>query len=221
MTDPNLTHIVVVLDRSGSMASIDSDATGGFNAFVEQQKKASGEAKLTLVRFDTEYEVTYRNMSIRDVPELRTVEPRGGTALRDAMARAIGEKGAELAALPEHQRPGKVVFVIITDGLENASREYSADQVKSKVEHQQQKYNWQFTYLGANQDAVLVGRSLGISADTSASFAAGNVRFAFCAASNMVASYRSAAGGSCLRGYDADIRAQLVDDPAKPQVTTA
>lgn len=209
MTDPNLTHITVVLDRSGSMSVIDTDATGGFNAFVEQQRKAPGEARLTLVRFDSDYEVTYSDKPIKDVPELKTVDPRGMTALHDAVGRAIDDLGRSLAATPEEKRPGKIVFVIITDGMENASHKYSAEKVKEMVQHQQSKYNWAFTYLGANQDAVLAGSSMGISQQTSATFSGGNVRFAFMAASSLVSSYRSAAGGSSLGSYSDEDRAAL------------
>lgn len=220
MTDPNLTSITVILDRSGSMELIDKDTAGGFNAFVEEQKKAAGEATMTLIRFDNQYQADYVDKPIKDVPKLHSVEPRGMTAMYDAIGKGIHELGEKLAKLPEEKRPGRVVFVIITDGQENASREFNLAQIKGLVERQTKQYNWQFTFLGAGQDAVLTGTSMAISAGNSATFTGGNVRCAFMAASHSIGSYRSAAAGSSLGSYTADQRAALVDDPAKPQAVT-
>lgn len=209
MTNPNLTHITVVLDRSGSMQSIDKDAVGGFNAFVDDQKTQPGEATMTLIRFDDSYEVDYVDKPVKDVPHLTTVGPRGGTAMNDAIGRSIAQLGASLQKLPEDKRPGRVIFVIITDGDENSSKEYTRQQVKQMVEHQTQKYNWQFTFLAANQDGVLAGQGIGVSAGLSATFAGNNAPIAFMAASSLVRSYR--AGGSELTSYSADARSAMVD----------
>jgi hypothetical protein len=215
MTDPNLTHITVILDRSGSMAAIDSDTVGGFNTFVEEQQKAPGEATMTLIRFDNDCKADYTDKPIKDVPKLRSVEPRGMTAMLDAIGKSINELGEKLAKLPEEKRPSRVIVVIITDGEENASKEFNHVQIKEMVEHQHKKYAWQFSYLGANQDAVLAARNMGISAANSSSFVGANVRCAFAAASHVVGSYRSlsadaVAGGAQMQGYSATDRENMV-----------
>lgn len=118
----NLTDITVVIDRSGSMASCRADAQGGLNTFIKTQASEPGEALLTLVQFDNQYEIVHRGVPIKDVPKFALV-PRGGTALFDALGRAINDTGARLAAMQEADRPGLVMFAIVTDGDENSSRE--------------------------------------------------------------------------------------------------
>lgn len=169
----NLTEMVFVLDRSGSMRSLTADTIGGFNELIEKQKKIEGDAYVTTVLFDHEYEMLHDHVSLKDVAPLTDREyfARGSTALLDAVGRTINAVGARLAATPEEERPAHVVFVITTDGMENASREYTAKQVREMVEHQQQKYSWQFVFLGANMDAVSEAGKLGISAKYAANFA--------------------------------------------------
>ncbi len=157
-----LTDITVVLDRSGSMHSCQSDAEGGLNRFIDDQKKQPGEANFTLVQFDTEYEFVHRGIPIKSVPHCSLV-PRGNTALLDAVGRAIVETGERLAKLPEADRPGLVVFVVITDGEENSSKEFSLTRIKEMIQHQQDVYKWQFIYLGANQDAFAEAGAMGIA----------------------------------------------------------
>ncbi|MCA9271003.1 MAG: VWA domain-containing protein, partial [Planctomycetales bacterium] len=159
----DLTDITLVVDRSGSMASIREDAEGGVNDFIRRQAAEPGEAWLTLVQFDTEYEFVHRGVRVQDAAPY-VLQPRGMTALLDAMGRAVVETGQRLARLPECDRPGLVVFVVMTDGLENSSREFSGPQVKEMIEHQQKVYNWQFTFLGANQDAFAEADAVGIAA---------------------------------------------------------
>ena len=130
---------------------------GGFAAFVREQQSVPGRCRLSLAQFDDTYERVYAAVDIRDVPPL-DLQPRGSTALHDAMVRLIGEAGAELAALPEEQRPGTVLVAVLTDGHENSSREATGAMVKALVERQQSQWGWQFTYLGANQDAVLTAQ---------------------------------------------------------------
>ena len=168
----NLTEMVFVLDRSGSMSGLAADTIGGFNELIEKQKKIEGDAYVTTVLFDHEYEVLYDHVALGEVAPLTDKEyfARGSTALLDAVGRTIDSVGARLAAAPEEERPEHVVFVITTDGMENASREYTAKQVREMVEHQQQKYSWQFVFLGANMDAVSEARDLGISAKYAADF---------------------------------------------------
>lgn len=168
----NLTEMVFVLDRSGSMSGLAADTVGGFNELIEKQKKIEGDAYVTTVLFDHEYEVLHDHVALGEVAPLTDKEyfARGSTALLDAVGRTINAVGARLAATPEEERPEHVVFVITTDGMENASREYTAKQVREMVEHQQQKYSWQFVFLGANMDAVSEARNLGISAKYAADF---------------------------------------------------
>lgn len=168
----NLTEMVFVLDRSGSMSGLAADTIGGFNELIEKQKKIEGDAYVTTVLFDHEYEVLHDHVALGEVAPLTDKEyfARGSTALLDAVGRTIDSVGARLAAAPEEERPEHVVFVITTDGMENASREYTAKQVREMVEHQQQKYSWQFVFLGANMDAVSEARNLGISAKYAADF---------------------------------------------------
>ena len=147
----DLTDITLVVDRSGSMEQVREDAEGGVNSFIEQQVKEPGEALLTLVQFDTEYEFVHKGVPITEVPRYQLV-PRGMTALLDAVGRAINETGERLAKMDDRDRPGLVVFVVMTDGLENSSKEFSKSDVKAMIERQQDKYNWHFTFLGANQD---------------------------------------------------------------------
>jgi hypothetical protein len=173
----NLTDITVIIDKSGSMSPIRHDTIGGFNRFLEDQKKQPGEAKLTLVQFDDQYEVHLNAVDLKYVSPLtpETYMPRGSTALLDAMGKTIDRAGRRLAAIPENERPGQVLFVIITDGQENASREFKGPNGKKaifeKVTHQQEKYNWTFLFLGANQDAIQVGADYGFLANNSLTYA--------------------------------------------------
>lgn len=160
MANKDLTEIVLVVDRSGSMYSCRDEAQGGINAFIDDQKKLKGKANFTLVQFDSEYEFVHEGVDIQDVPSF-TLYPRNSTALLDAVGRAISETGERLASMDEKDRPGLVVFVITTDGEENSSHEYNATQIKEMVTEQQDKYNWQFTFLGAGIDAFGVGGDMG------------------------------------------------------------
>jgi hypothetical protein len=181
----------VVLDRSGSMSAIQSDAEGGLNEFVKQQKKHPGDCTFSLVQFDTEYEFVYRAVPIKEVRHIPLV-PRGSTALLDAVGRAIVETGERLKALAGAQRPGLVVFVILTDGQENSSREFSKAKVKEMIEHQTAAYKWQFTFLGANQDAFAEAGGLGISTLGAANYSPAHAAAAFDAAHSNVARMRTA-----------------------------
>jgi hypothetical protein len=171
MTDPDLTAIAVVLDRSGSMNAIRSDAEGGVNQFVEDQRNEPGRATLTLAQFDDVYELLLLNEPLERVRPI-TLQPRGRTALLDAMGRTIVRLGEALAALPEDERPGKVLFVTVTDGLENASQEWTREKVFEAVTEQRDKWKWEFVFLAANQDAIATGAQLGISRDAALTFAA-------------------------------------------------
>lgn len=160
----DFTHISILLDRSGSMMSIQTDVIGGFNTFLREQKSQPGEVTVTLVRFDNEYEIAYEMTPLAGVKELSnfTFIPRGSTALNDSLARLIHETGEKLAGMHESDRPDRVLFLILTDGEENASIEYSKDAVRKLIEHQEFVYKWQFVYIGANQDSFAESADRGI-----------------------------------------------------------
>jgi uncharacterized protein YegL len=166
----NLTDITLVVDRSGSMAHVKEDAEGGVNTFISEQGKEPGEALLTLVQFDTEYEFLHKGMPIQQVPQYELI-PRGMTALLDAVGKAINETGERLAKIDEGDRPGLVIFVVMTDGQENSSKEFTKAQLKKMIEKQQNEFNWHFTFLGANQDAFTEAGGMGIHKDGVANYA--------------------------------------------------
>lgn len=158
-------EIACVIDRSGSMSGRVDDVIGGFNTFLEEQKKLPGRALLTLVQFDDQYELHCSGAPIRSVAPLTTSTyvPRGSTALNDAVGRTINNLGARLAAMREDARPGRVIVVIITDGQENASKEFTRrEQIREMIEHQRSKYSWEFVFLGAGVDAFEEARTFGI-----------------------------------------------------------
>jgi uncharacterized protein YegL len=188
---PDLTDITLVIDRSGSMGSIRSDAEGGINAFITGQRQTPGEVLVSLLQFDMEYEFLCRGVKLNEVRPYR-LECRGGTALLDALGRAIHETGDRLAKLPESQRPGLVVIVVMTDGQENSSREYTKAQIKKMIEHQQSVYNWQFTFLGANQDSFGEAGSIGIAPSGTADFSPDQVGSAWSATLAKVGRMRQA-----------------------------
>ena len=162
----NYTHIVMLIDRSGSMQSIKADMEGALKAFLDDQKKLNGECTLTVAQFDDELEFLFNLKPLSEIEEIK-IEPRSMTALLDSMCRLIDKAGAELATLDEENRPDRVLFITITDGGENASREFTNAQLSEKIKHQEENYKWNFTYLGANQDSFSVSQGLGISASYS------------------------------------------------------
>jgi uncharacterized protein YegL len=168
-----LTEIIFLLDRSGSMAGLESDTVGGFNAFVKKQCELEGETILTTVLFDDEYEILWNGVDARHA-KLTEDEyfVRGTTALLDAVGKSILDVGYRLSKTSEERRPGKVIFVITTDGMENASSEFTYDKVKQLIRHQQEKYSWEFIFMGANIDAAKEADSLGIHAENSFNFEA-------------------------------------------------
>jgi hypothetical protein len=160
-------HLTVVLDRSGSMQAMRDDAIGGFNAFVERQRAEPGEATLTLAQFDHEYEVVLRGVPLRDVPELTAAsfQPRGQTALYDAIGRAIDDTLLDVSRVPEAQRPD-VIVAILTDGEENASVELSHPALKRRIEAQS-AMGWEFVFLAANVDVARASARMGFRPDKS------------------------------------------------------
>lgn len=172
--DNNYTDISIILDRSGSMGSIKKSTIDGFNGLLSEQKNLEGDACLTLIQFDNEYQMDYNATPIKEVLSLndKTYQPRGATALHDAIGKTIKTAGRRFSAMAENDRPAKVLFVIITDGYENASSNYNAKEINDLITHQTEKYNWTFVFMGANQDAILAARDLGVESKQSLTFAA-------------------------------------------------
>lgn len=170
----NHTDITIVLDRSGSMAQVANDTIGGFNRFLEDQQAAPGTADLSLHQFNTEFETLVDGKDVKSAPKLtsKTFVPLGSTALLDAIGRAIIGTGARLESRPDDQRAEKVVFVILTDGLENASHRFRREKINEMISHQREKYGWEFVFLGANQDAISVGESIGVAVGASMTYVA-------------------------------------------------
>ena len=160
----NLTELVFILDKSGSMAGLEGDTIGGFNSMVERQKKEPGEALLSAVLFSNDSTVIYDRVDIKKVEPMTDAQYRVGgcTALLDAIGGAVHHIGNVHKYAREEDVPGKTIFVITTDGMENASRRYGVGEVKKMVERQQEKYGWEFLFLGANMDAISQAGDFGI-----------------------------------------------------------
>ena len=162
----NLTELVFILDRSGSMSGLESDTIGGFNSMLAKQQAEPGECRITTVLFDHEYEVLHDRIDIKAVSQITNSEyyVRGNTALLDAIGRTINKIGSVQKNTADDYRAEKVLFVITTDGMENASREFDYGKIKSMVEHQKTKYGWEFIFLGANTASIEVADRFGIAA---------------------------------------------------------
>lgn len=168
----NLTELVFILDRSGSMSGLEADTIGGFNSLIEKQKQEDGEAYVSVVLFDDRTDVIYDRVDIRKVEPMNDSQyyVRGCTALLDAVGGAIHHIGNVHKYAREEDVPEKTLFIITTDGMENASRRYDSDKVKKMIERQKEKYGWEFLFLGANIDAVETARHFGISEDRAVNY---------------------------------------------------
>lgn len=190
------------------MASVAPDTIGGFNTFLDDQKKAPGTASISLHQFDDEYETVLGGVDIQKANPLTTATfvPRGNTALMDAIGRSIVDTGARIDGKPDAEKPEKVVFVIITDGQENASKEYNQAKVHEMISHQRDKYSWEFVFLGANQDAIKAATNIGVRAGTSMTYAGNSagVAAACVAVSSNLRSFRS--GDSTTMDFDDEQR---------------
>lgn len=239
MPDPNYTHINVVLDRSGSMGLVRDDTIGGFNTFLAGQQALPGKATFTLLQFDDVLEHVQKFVPLNEARPLtkETYIPRNMTALLDAVGTEIEATGQTLKALAEPQRPGKVLFVILTDGQENASKivddtaapvpnasfagfpqmhmqpqrllKYRLEKLSALIQHQRDTYKWEFIFIGANQDAIATASAMHISTGNTMSYAANSMgtRGAFASAGKMSHKFRST---STVAGSAA--AANLVDD---------
>lgn len=187
-------EIIVILDRSGSMNTIKDDAIGGFNQFIESQKKIEGEATVTLVQFDDQYEMVYENVPLEKVVPLNrdTFIPRGSTALYDAIGKTIGNINRRNFCSACHADT-KRIMVILTDGQENASREYRQHTINEMINHQRSEHKWEFIFLAANQDAFAAGAAIGIHWGDTHQFVADAVgtRNAYVSMDTSVSSYRA------------------------------
>lgn len=199
--NPNLTEIVFILDRSGSMAPLKQSTIDGYNKFLKEQKQQPGDALITTVLFNQSYRLIHNRTPIQQVSDLTTEDyiPAGMTALYDTVGFMIDSIGEKLAQEAEANRPGAVIFVIITDGEENASREYSGSTVKEMIEHQQSVYSWNFIFLGAGIDAYRMSSAIGISSQNTASYAASldGMNNIYTSMSNAVCSVRSNGSIDC------------------------
>ena len=168
----NLTEIVFILDRSGSMAGLESDTIGGFNAMIQKQKGEDGEAYVSTVLFDNHTEVIHDRVDIQQLQPMTRKDyyVRGCTALLDAVGKSIRHIGNVHKYAREEDRPEKTIFVITTDGMENASREYTYERVRKMIEHEKEKYGWEFLFLGANIDATKEAARFGIREDRAANY---------------------------------------------------
>jgi uncharacterized protein YegL len=191
----NLTEILVVIDKSGSMSHLRGDTIKGFNKFLHEQQEAPGEANMTIVLFDTKTKVLVNGKDIKDVRDLtdESYFPDGGTALYDAVGMSMAKVGERLAKLPEEKRPGRVLVAVLTDGEENSSKEYSLQAVTSAIKHQEEKYPWTFMFLAAGMGAFGEAQKMGFSKGATVAFAnnAGNTAAAYGTVSAMAMSYRT------------------------------
>jgi uncharacterized protein YegL len=169
----NVTEIIFLLDRSGSMEGHESDTIGGFNAFIKKQRQLEGKTIVTAILFDDQYEIVWNGI---DANQAKLTDNdyfvRGCTALLDAVGKTILDVGYRLSNTREEEKPDKVIFVITTDGLENASFEFNYEKVKELIKHQQEKYNWEFIFLGANIDAGKEADTIGIDIKNAYNFEA-------------------------------------------------
>ena len=206
----NLTEIVFILDRSGSMSGLEGDTIGGFNAMLDKQKQEPGEAYISTVLFDHETQVIHDRLPLDKVPQLTREDyyVRGCTALLDAVGGAIHPIGNVHKYAREEDRPERTLFVITTDGMENASRRYDYQKVKAMISRQKEKYGWEFLFLGANIDAAKEAARFGIAADRAANYHADSAgtEVIYEAVSETVRNFRAAQprGASWKRDSDAD-----------------
>jgi len=214
--NPELTEIVIIVDRSGSMSRLAEETITGMNHLIEEQEEAPGEARLTLALFDDQYEQVFENRRLEEVPWItsKTYYTRGWTALLDAVGKTVDAVGHRLALTPEEFRPSKVIVVVITDGMENASSKFTFIQIAEKIKHQEEKYGWKFVFSGAGMDAWAQGAVMGVAASASLNYIHSDIgtRALYGAVSKGIARARSVSGpgvGASLDSMQADYEAEL------------
>jgi hypothetical protein len=216
------TDITVILDRSGSMADIARDMCGGFDRMIEDQRKLPGMCLVSLRQFNTAPEVIYEGRYVSEVPPLE-IAPFGGTALYDALAYTIEATGHRLSKIPEHQRPAKVLIIVITDGEENSSKEYGgprgAERIKAMVKRQTEVYSWQFVYLGADPSAFSHAADLGIKVAAQYVASPRGAMAMNAVLSNAVGVYRSSRGsGPSGQSASFTMDSHIGEDPVPERV---
>lgn len=196
-----LTELAFIIDRSGSMSGLEDDTIGGYNSMLKEQQAVEGEAVVTTVLFDDEYELLHDRANIQSIAPLTQEDYTvgGKTALLDAIGMTIHKIRKAQRATQEEFRAEKVLFIIITDGHENASRHYTADMIRERIEHQRQKYGWEFIFFGANMDAIAEAGKIGIDADRALNYQADafGTQSAYTAMSALSTAFRT--GGQILR----------------------
>lgn len=206
---PKTTEIAFILDRSGSMAPHTEAAIAGFNEFLRDQQQVGGQARLTLVLFDDQYEIPVDNIPVCEVVGLdtRSYTTRGSTALLDAIGRTVDAFKVRIRDLPEHQRPDQVIFAIFTDGQENSSSHYTWNQIAGKIRRRQARQGWEFLFLGANQDAIATAAQMNIHARNAAtaSASADGVRGSAKAFSRKVQAIRESMAEDYCQAPDGDM----------------
>lgn len=217
MTDPNKTLIAALLDRSGSMSDCIAATEDGWRELINGQRQAPGDCEVTLAHFDTEYEVLYPPTDIAQVPEF-AVRPRGRTALLDSAGRFITEVGEWLSARPEEQRPGQVICLIMTDGMENASHTWTWEAIKALITQQREVYNWEFIFIGADIDAVEVGARMGVDRKRSMTFDKRSYAANRSAYGSVGIKIRTARGAGSFTDveFDDEERAAAMGQPGQP-----
>jgi hypothetical protein len=214
MPNPSKSHISLILDRSGSMGPIRDDVVGAVNTFFDDQRKVPGECSVTLVQFDDEapYEKIYDGALTDARLDPKRYQPRGNTPLLDAVGKGIVDLGEKLAAMPEADRPGKVIFVIQTDGQENSSKEWTFPRLKALIDQQTKDYNWQFVFLGADASAFNTASQMGIGGSNVLRYSntGRNTKSTVAACSSNIASYRGAQGQSVIDGFSDEQRADAI-----------
>ena len=201
-----LTELVFILDRSGSMSGLEADTIGGFNSLINQQKKEDGKALISTVLFNDRTEVLYDRVSLNHIPLMNDTQYRvcGCTALLDALGGAIHHIGNIHKYAREEDRPEKTIFIITTDGMENASHRYTYEKVKEMVERQRNKYGWEFLFLGANMDAISVSQRFGVQPSRAVNYECDSegTQLNYKVLSNVVSRVRACAAPSAAKAFD-------------------
>lgn len=217
----DLTHIIFVVDRSGSMSSISTDMIGGYNEFIKKQKELPKECFVSFYQFDDIYETVFERVNLQDVNSLdsKTYVPRNSTALYDAIGDTINNYGKYLSDLKEEERPERILFVTITDGENNASTRFDVEKIREMVKHQTEAYKWDFVFLGSNIDAWNAGESIGIKSSSTLQFAnvTGSVTKAFHSLHTNALKYRASVTKDlyAFHGDDYDAQEDFLDDTLK------